>query len=123
MIQELTSVKITEIDLDFVKGYLKVDYEDEDKLIVTMMMAARSHIETILGYKITDRFATVEDIPGEFTIAFLMLVAHWFDQRQMQTVGTLGKEMAYAVDAIVEAHMDHTKEYDPNETDTGNILV
>jgi uncharacterized phage protein (predicted DNA packaging) len=104
----LTDKKITELDLLFVKEYLKVDFTDDDTLISTLLVAAKSYIETLLGYKLTS-FENFEDIPDELTIACLMLVAHWYDQRQIQTTGTLGVEMAFAISAIVDAHRDHIK--------------
>lgn len=108
----LQGVKITELDLDFVKEYLKVDYPDEDNLIQALIVSARSYIETMLGYKITQRFPYPSEIPSELTIACLLIISHWFDNRQMQTTGTLGNEMGFAVSAIVDAHKDHMKEHD-----------
>lgn len=101
---DLLAKKITEIDLAFAKEYLKVDYEDEDTIIYSLVVAARSFVETQLGYKITDEFPTTEDIPAELTVACLMIIAHWFDNRQIQQVGTLGKEIGFAVTAILAAH-------------------
>lgn len=102
--------KITDLDLGSVKDYLKVDYNDEDILINGLILAAQSFIQTMLGYKIVDRFTTPEEIPDELTIACLMIIAHWFDNRQIQQSGTLGDEIKYAVGAIVGAHKEPFKE-------------
>ena len=101
---DLLAKKITEIDLQFTKDYLKVDFNDDDTLLSTLIIASRSYIETMLGFKIVQEWPTTEEIPAELTIACLMIVAHWYDQRQVQTVGTLGDEIKFAVTAIVEAH-------------------
>jgi uncharacterized phage protein (predicted DNA packaging) len=106
---DLLGTKITEIDLAFAKEYLKVDYEDEDRMIEAIIVGAYSLIETMLGYKIKTEWALTEDIPGELTMACLMIIAHWFDNRQFQTTGTLGVEMNFAVSAILDAHRDHVK--------------
>lgn len=108
----LLSVKITELDLPFVKEYLKVDYEEEDMLISSLIVAAKSYIETMLGFKIKDEWPLTDDIPTELTIAGLMIVAHWFDNRQFQTAGTLGNEINFAVSAIIDAHKKPLKDYD-----------
>jgi hypothetical protein len=61
----------------------------------------------MLGKKFTD----FTEIPDELTIACLMIVAHWYDQRQIQSVGTLGVEINFAVSAIIDAHKDPLKDY------------
>ena len=110
---DLLSKKITELDLPFVKEYLKVDFDDEDTLISTIIVAAQSYIQTMIGYKVSVEWPDRDDIPDELTIAALMLIAHWFDQRQFQTPGTLGIEISYAITAIVAAHANPVKDYKP----------
>lgn len=126
---DLLAKKITEIDLPFTKEYLKVDFEDDDNLLTTLIVASRSYIQTMLGFNVTDEWSTVEEIPAELTVACLMIIAHWYDQRQVQTVGTLGDEIKFAVTAIVEAHKrpfkDHVDETDGltwNEAEYFGIL-
>ena len=110
----LTSVKINKMDLPFVKDYLKVDYEDEDTFITSLIVSSQSFIEAQLGYKITDRFENEDDIPGELTVAALMLISHWFENRNlpMKKISSSDGEMGYAVSAIIDAHADHMKEGD-----------
>lgn len=110
----LFAKKITEIDLAFTKEYLKVDYEDEDLILTSLIEAAKSYVDTMLGFKVKVNWPYRDDIPDELTIACLMIIAHWFDNRQMQTSGTLGDEIAFAVSAIIDAHKDHFKEFDEN---------
>jgi uncharacterized phage protein (predicted DNA packaging) len=108
---DLLAKKITEIDLPFTKEYLKVDFPDDDRLLETLIVAARSYVQTILGFNVNDEWDTVEEIPAELTVACLMIIAHWYDQRQVQTVGTLGDEIKFAVTAILEAHKRPMKDY------------
>lgn len=108
----LTGKKITEIDLAFTKEYLKVDYTDEDTILSSLIIAAQSYIDTMLGFKVKERWTYSQDIPDELTVACLMIIAHWFDNRQLQTAGTLGVEINFAVTAIIDAHKDPFKEYE-----------
>ncbi|HLO11474.1 MAG TPA: head-tail connector protein [Pseudoneobacillus sp.] len=107
----LTSIKITELELGFVKDYLKVDYTDEDNLISALTVAAQSYINTMLGYKVANEWTVRDDIPDELTVAALMIIAHWYDNRQIQQAGTLGEEIKFAVSAIIDAYKRPLKEY------------
>lgn len=119
----LTSKKINELDLEFVKEYLKVDYEDEDTLIQSLILAAQSYVNTMLGYKVTERWSTTQ-IPDELTIACLMIISNWFDNRQLQTTGTLGAEISFAVSAIIDAHKDQLKDYEEEvEVEDGTTII
>ena len=108
----LLSVKITEITLPFAKEYLKVDYNDEDNMIMALLVASQSYVDTMLGFKVKERWPFTSDIPAELTICCLLILAHWFDNRQMQTQGTLGDEIKFAVSAIIDAHKDPLKDFD-----------
>lgn len=119
----LNGLKITQIDLAFAKEYLKVDYDDEDRMIETLIIASRSFIETMLGFKITEEWPSYIDIPDELTVACLLILAHWFDNRQMQTSGTLGNEIKFAVTSIIEAHKIPLKDFDEESYNTNNTEI
>jgi uncharacterized phage protein (predicted DNA packaging) len=106
----LIGVKINELDLPYVKEYLKVDFSEDDNVISALTLAAQSYINTMLGYKVTDRFNTVDGAPDELTVACLMIISHWYENRQVQTPGTLGDEIKFAVSAIIDAHKEPFKE-------------
>lgn len=109
---QLNGVKINQIDLAFAKEYLKVDYEDEDRMLESIILGAYSYVETYLGYKITDKWRNYQDIPDELTIACLLIISHWFDNRQMQSAGTMGNEIKFAVTNILEAHKIQLKDHE-----------
>lgn len=125
MLPDLTAVKITQIDLDFAKNYLKVDYDDEDNLIMALILAAKSYVQTALGFTITSEWPTTEEIPDELTVVALLLISHWFENRKFQTTitGVLGQEMGFAVSALLDAHKRPLKDYDEDpSTFTWNDL-
>lgn len=75
---------ITELDVDFVKNYLRVDYDYDDNLINLMIVSAQSYIQAFLNQKFTD----FEEVPFEFTIAALGLIAQWYEKRAITNEGT-----------------------------------
>lgn len=79
-------MKITDeaFNLVLVKNYLRVDYTEDDVLIQLMIDSAKSYIQSYLNQP----FEVFEDIPVEFTLAALNLVAEWYEHR------TIGNEKA-----------------------------
>ena len=73
-------MKASEVSLDTVKNYINVHFNDDDILIDTIMLGARSYIRGYTG--LTDlQIDTHEDI----TIAFMCLCADMYDNRQIIT--------------------------------------
>lgn len=99
--EPLVSIKITEITLLNVKEYLRIDHDDDDILLKTMIAAAQSFIQSYLNRKFTD----FEELPGEFTIACLALVAHWYEQREIQPEKS-AKELNYLFAGLLDMHRD-----------------
>jgi len=110
------------LDLVYVKEYLKVDFAEDDNLITLFSTAAKSYVETILGYKMSVYIAP-EEAPAEWNVAILMIIAHWYDNRQIQQVGTLGIEMSLSVHALLDAHKDHMKAADEKYSPIPPIIL
>lgn len=71
-------MKISEVTLDIVKTYLRVDYDDEDTLINSILQSALSYILHYTGLTI-EQVEQLEDI----TSAYLILIQDMFDNRSM----------------------------------------
>ncbi len=71
-------MKISEVTLDTVKQYLRIDYDDDDTMIKNLMPAALAYISehTALTIEQIDKY---EDI----TIAYLILIEDMIDNRSM----------------------------------------
>lgn len=93
------SVKVTELDIYIVKEYLRIDFDEDDDLIVTMLAAAKGFIQSYLNKKFSD----FPDVPDEFTIACLALVAHWYERREIQPEKS-AKELNYVFAGILDLH-------------------
>jgi uncharacterized phage protein (predicted DNA packaging) len=107
----LNGVKITDLGLDLVKEYLRIDHEDDDILLTTMLVAAKSYIQSYLNQKFTD-FA---EIPDEFTIACLALVSHWYEKREIQTEKASKEELVYVFAGLLDLHRNWNNETTPTE--------
>lgn len=97
-------MKITELDLDTVKNYLRIDHNEDDSLLSLMIIAAKSYIQSYLNKK----FEEFEEIPDEFTIACLALIAHWYENREIQT--NTSNEVPYTFSGILDMYRDWNNE-------------
>jgi uncharacterized phage protein (predicted DNA packaging) len=99
-------VKITELTLDMVKEYLRIDHTEDDNLLNMMLVAAKSFIQSYLNKK----FDEFEEIPDEFTIACLALVSHWYEKREIQGDKNTAKELSYIFSGLLDLHRDWNAE-------------
>jgi uncharacterized phage protein (predicted DNA packaging) len=113
----IPNVKVTDLDLNTVKQYLRVDHSDDDALISMMITAAQSFIQSYLNKK----FDEFEEIPDEFTIACLALISHWYENREIQSTNT--KELPYIFSGILDMYRDWNDETPPpSPSDINNII-
>lgn len=94
--------KVTEIDLEMVKNYLRIDFNDDDIFLNTLIASAKSFIQSYLKRKFTD----FEELPDEFTIACLAIVGHWYGNRSIQAVGTANsaQELKYMFGGLLDPY-------------------
>ena len=69
-------MKISEIDVPFVKEYLRQDDDEDDKLIGAILEGAKDYIVKYTGQSL-EQLEDSEDL----TIAVLVLVAEFYDNR------------------------------------------
>lgn len=70
-----------------------------------MIIAAKSYIQSYLNKK----FEEFEEIPDEFTIACLALIAHWYENREIQRNGE-PNELNYIFSGILDMYRDWNDE-------------
>lgn len=105
-IKNLHKVKFEDIDLDFVKEYLRVDYDDDDTMILLMMESAKSFIRNTLNINLETIKEEQGEIPSEFNIPFLTIVNHWYDRREIQSHRNTEKELQYVFKDILYMFRD-----------------
>ena len=88
-----------------VKGHLRVGSDNsEDALITTYITAAREYVE---GYQnrvflSSDEAVEAETMTGIEKAACLLLIGHWYENRQAVVLGTPPSEVPFAVKALLD---------------------
>ncbi len=94
-----------QINLNEVKGYLKVEDTHSDDLIKTIVDAAVSHCESVMHRPILDanmKTETTWEVPESIRLAIYLLCSHWFENRL--PIGDVTEEMAFSVNALIMPH-------------------
>lgn len=92
------------IDLALVKQHLRVEFDDEDLLIQGYIDSALAHVEQHCDRKIVlvdpegpDQMLLTKDIEQ----AVLLLVGHWYANREAVVVGSITSAMPLAVERLL----------------------
>lgn len=100
------------LELDIIKQHVRLepDFEDDDTLLDTYSNAARRLVENRTGRKL---YATESEAPNDesallldddITTAMLLLIGHWYANRESVVVGTITSEMPMAVDSLISPY-------------------
>lgn len=94
-------MKVSEIDVEYLVGYLKIDDPDDDELrfIKTCLDAAKSYVRGQTGLD-NEQIDMYEDI----TIAVLVLVQDMYDNRKMYVEKT---NVNKVVDTIIHQYAEN----------------
>ncbi|MCM3730066.1 head-tail connector protein [Fictibacillus nanhaiensis] len=77
--------------LEHVKEYLRIDGADDNSLLDSLILAAKTFIKNATG-------KDVDDLNDLHKLAVSLLVVHWFENRE--SVGKAYK-LAYSLDSIL----------------------
>lgn len=99
---DFTQVRADEIDLPFVKNYLRVDYDEDDNLLTTMIFSAKSYVQNYLN----KRFDEYTELPAEFTIATLSIISHWYENRVIQSEKSANEELKHVFTGMLDYFRD-----------------
>lgn len=92
------------LDLATVKMHLRVDGDEEDALIGGYIEAAKAHIEQHCDRKLVETDPVEPDEMGltrDVEQAVLLLVGHWYANREAVAVGTIATAMPLAVERLL----------------------
>jgi len=90
---------ITELDISTVKNYLRIDHDLDDKLLVLMIESAKNYVQSFIN-RLYDDF---EEVPTEFVIAALNLIAQWYENRTIQSESQ-AHEQLYSFSGLLLPH-------------------
>lgn len=92
------------IDLARVKLHLKVDGDEEDLLITGYFEAAKSHVAMHCDRELVDSAPAGPEQMGftpDVEQAVLLLVGHWYANREAVVTGTISTAVPLAVDRLL----------------------
>lgn len=92
------------IDLARVKSHLRVDGDEEDSLIDGYIEAAKSHVAMHCDRELVEAAPVEPDQMGitpDVEQAILLLVGHWFANREGVALGTISTVVPLAVERLL----------------------
>lgn len=100
--EQIESVSVMDIDLEIMKNYLRIDFDDEDndRMLSILLASGKSFVQNYLNWKFTD----VDEVPLEITIALLAIVEHWYKNRGVMSEDATTKELPYVFAGILNMH-------------------
>jgi uncharacterized phage protein (predicted DNA packaging) len=108
------------LELEIIKQHVRLELDDdaEDTLLETYATAAQRYVENHTGRTL---YATAGEIPkdeetgaptdehalvldDDITTAMLLLIGHWFENRESVVIGTNTSELPMAVQALISPY-------------------
>lgn len=102
------------VDLDAVKEQVNQTENFDDALLQRKIDAAQSHIESLLGFTIEDRYPPTDDdepvstVPPALAECVLQLAAHWYENRESVLIGINAQPLPLGFDHIVSNFRDYS---------------
>ncbi len=93
-------------DLATAKAHLNVTADIDDDLVTRLIAAAQDWMEAQLGYKIAEKYPpagspAVSTVPPALDQGCLLMVAHWYANRESTIVGVNAQTLPLGVSDIV----------------------
>lgn len=111
------------LELDIIRQQCRLEPDDttEDALLETYATAAQRLVQNRTGRTL---YATATEIPkdaetgeptdehalvldDDLTTAMLLLISHWFENREAVVIGTITSELPMAVDALIKPYQHY----------------
>jgi uncharacterized phage protein (predicted DNA packaging) len=85
------------------KAYLRITSTADDDLIQSLITAADSYIKQQTGKtkKVVSGVETDIEDDKLYNIATKLMIAHWYENRQPETAGTIVARFSNSIDALI----------------------
>ena len=85
--------------VDELKTYLRIDNDEEDDLLSSLLTAAESYIKQTTGKTLKGE----ADISTDelYCVCVKLMVSHWYENRAAQVVGAVINDFDYSVKALI----------------------
>lgn len=81
------------MDLEELKLFLKIDYDEEDNLIQGLQLSAEEYLTNA---------GIIKDYSKElYKLAIKILISHWYENRSVETIGKNVSKIAFGLDTIL----------------------
>lgn len=81
------------MDLKELKEYLRIDFEEDDILLQTLLLASEEYLLNTGIKKDYKKFL--------YGLAVKILVKHWYDNRDCIVAGNINNKLEYSLNAIL----------------------
>lgn len=81
------------MDLRELKEYLRIDFEEDDILLRSLLLAAEEYLYNA-GIKRDYKKSL-------YSLAIKLLVKHWYDNRECVVAGNVNNKLEYSLNAIL----------------------
>ena len=85
--------------LIYAKDFLKVDGEEDDDLISSLILAAKSYIENATGFN-ENMISDNEQMKELYILTLKILLAHWYDNRSPEVTGVNVNKVSFSLDSL-----------------------
>lgn len=90
-------MSLTVTELELLKQYIRIDYDDDDDLLEQFYRRAKISIKNQVG-RIDE---SNEDMKEQYDQACALLTQHWNDNRESFRIGNASYEVPHSLDSIL----------------------
>lgn len=87
------------MELKELKEYLRIEGEDEDKSLSSLLFAAKSYIKN--GTGLTEDMIKNDEVLELYRLCLKILISHWYENRVIETTGPNFHKLSFSLDSIL----------------------
>ncbi|MDE6833190.1 MAG: head-tail connector protein [Ruminococcus sp.] len=85
------------MSLDLIKEYLKIDFDDDDRILEMLLDSARRYVRDAVGYQPDESDERVK-------LLLLVLISDWYEHRKYMEISntkSISQKVRYTIHSIV----------------------